>query len=504
MTHSPRAEANEREVRLERLKHLVQIGIDPYPSTCRRTHTCQEMIAQFEVLSRNKTVVFCTGRIRRIREHGGSSFFSVEDASSTIQVYLKKDQLGEKQYGLLKDLDLGDFIEVSGILFKTKTGEITIQTRGIKLLTKALRPLPDKYHGLKNQEERYRKRYLDLIANPSIRETFIKQSAFVQAFRDFYLEHGFIEVKTPVLENVPGGAEAEPFITHHNTLDMDLYLRISLELHLKRLVVGGMEKIFEIGPVFRNEGMSTEHLQEFTMLESYEAYQDRDYLMGFLEDLYTHVIEKIFGSLKIEYRGQILNFERPWPRIDYFEEILKATRIDLSSVSDAREMETALRKNHLELEWDKNMGLGRIIDLLYKKYVRPSLVQPCFLIDHPIQVSPLSKSLSQNSNKVERCQILIAGSEVGNGFSELNDPIEQKRRFEEQMSLREKGDLEAQMMDEDYIRALEQGLPPTAGFGVGLERLFMILNNADSIRDVVLFPTMKEKKQIKKKEEAKE
>ena len=491
MAENHDANLDERTIRLSRLENMEKEGINPYPSSCKRTHKNQELLDKFDSLSESSEKVFSVGRLRLMRRHGGSTFAQLEDESASIQLFLKKDTLGEEQYAFLKEIDLGDIIEVSGTMFLTKKGEKTILVESFKLLTKTLRPLPDKWHGLKNQEERYRQRHLDLMMNKETRDLFRKKSQFVQHFRNFYFEEGFIEVNNNVLEAIPGGAEANPFITHHNSLDIDLYLRISLELPLKKLVVGGYEKIFEIGPVFRNEGMSPQHLQEFTMLESYEAYQDYNHLMSFIEKMYCYVVEKTFGTLKFEYKGKTLDFTGPWPRVDYYELVEKYSGIKLEEHPTAGSLKQAITEKGIEIQFEEHAGLGRVIDQLYKKVARPHIFQPTLLINHPLVISPLAKKNAEKPGRVERIQVLIAGAEVGNAFSELNDPIDQKERFEEQAKLREAGDDEAQMMDEDYVEALEYGLAPTAGFGVGIERLFMFCTDSESVRDVVFYPTMK-------------
>ena len=487
--------AGEREIRIKRLEEIKKLGVDPYPASSRRSHYNKDIIEKFDNLSASAEKVFVVGRLLSLRRHGGSIFADLEDETSKVQVYFKKDTLGEVKFSLISNLlDAGDFVEVNGAVTKTHKGEITVVAEDFKLLTKAIRPLPSQWYGLKDQEERYRRRYVDLVMNPEVRTMFRKQCQFNQEFRNFYLKNGFIETTTPVLEAIPGGAEADPFITHHNTLDIDLYLRISLELYLKRLIVGGYEKVFEIGPVFRNEGMDTQHLQEFTLLESYEAYRDLEYLINFIEELYVTVIKNTFGALKLQFRDTELDFNKPWPRLDYYELVQKYAGIDLSKFTDdVEKLKAEISGKHIDLKIEKYEGLGRVIDRLYKKTVRPHLMQPCVLVNQPLSISPLAKKKVDDKNRVDRMQILIAGNEVGNGFAELNDAIDQKERFLEQDKLREGGDSEAQMLDEDFVEALEYGMPPTAGFGVGMERLFMLCANAPTIRDTVLFPTMKPK-----------
>lgn len=480
-----------REIRIEKLKKITEAGINPYPAKSKRTHFAKEALDNFTEISEKKENIFLAGRIRSLRTHGALSFMDLEDQSGKIQLFLQKDKLGEEKYDFIKNLDIGDFIEVSGVLFVTQKGQQTLEVNDYKILMKSLLPLPEKWHGLQDEETRYRKRYLDLIMNEETKNIFIKRTEFVKNIRNFLNENSFMEVETPVLESVPGGAEAEPFITHHNKLDIDFYLRISLELHLKRLLVGGFEKIYEIGRVFRNEGISTQHLQEFTLLEFYWSYADYEDLMDFVEKFYTTIIEKTFGTLEIPYRGQILNFKAPWPRVDYRQVVIEKAGVDIDQYPTKEAMQELVKEKGIKP--DPAAGRGRLIDQLYKKMVRPQLIQPCFLINHPLDISPLAKKKDMEPNRVERLQVLIAGAEIGNGFSELNDPIDQKERLMKQEELRQAGDKEAQMIDEDFIEALEYGMPPTAGFGVGIDRLLMVLTDQESIRDVVFFPMMKPK-----------
>jgi len=480
-----------KQARLDKLNKIKEAGIDPYPAKCERTHIIKQALDNFDKFSKSEKELILAGRIRMIRAHGGLTFANIEDQSGKIQLFFKRDEIGKEKYKILKNLDIGDFIEVRGILFTTKKGEKTLDVKECKILTKSLFPLPEKWHGLQDEEARYRKRYLDLIMNKDVKDLFIKRMEFINNIRKYLNDNGYFEVETPVLEDVPGGADAEPFLTHHNKLDLDLYLRISLELHLKRLMVGGFEKIYEIGKVFRNEGMSTQHLQEFTMLEFYWAYADYEKLMNFTEDFYTTIIKKTFGTLEIKYQNEILNFKAPWPRIDFREIVLQESGVDIDKYPTKKDMQGVLKEKGIKV--DPKAGRGRLIDQLYKKLVRPKLIQPSFLINHPLDISPLAKKKDDDQTKTQRFQVLIATAEVGNAFSELNDPIDQKERFEMQDKLRAEGDEEAQMMDEDFVEALEYGMPPTAGFGVGIDRLFMILANQASIRDVVFFPTMKPK-----------
>lgn len=488
-----------REARINKLKKIVDAKIDPYPARSKRTHVIADILKNFDAILNSKEIIYICGRTRTIREHGGLTFMDLEDESGKIQLFFKKDAIGNEKYVFINNLDIGDFIEVHGKVFTTKKGERTLDVENYKILTKSLLPLPEKWHGLSDEEIRYRKRYLDLIMNKDVKHLFGIRTKFLNNIREFLNNNGYTEVETPVLENVPGGADAEPFITHHNKLDIDFYLRISLELHLKRLVVGGFEKIYEIGRVFRNEGMSTQHLQEFTMLEFYWAYADYEDLMKFVEEFYAEIIKKTFGTLEIKYQDSILNFNAPWPRFDYRQIIIKESGIDIDKYPTKEDMQRICEEKGIKV--DPKAGRGRLIDQLYKKLVRPKLIQPCFLINHPLDISPLAKKKDDDKNKVQRFQVLIASAEIGNGFSELNDPIDQKERFEAQARLRAEGDAEAQMMDEDFVEALEYGMPPTAGFGVGIDRFLTILTDQKSIRDVVFFPMMRPEEKSKSKDQ---
>jgi len=478
-----------REARIEKLNKLKQAGIDPYPAKSSRTHFVKDVLLAFDKLSEESKEIILSGRIRSIRGHGGVIFMNVEDESGKFQLFFKKDIIGDEQHALIKLLDIGDFIEATGKLFLTKKEEKTLEVSEWKILTKSIRPIPEEWFGLKDEETRYRRRYVDLLVNEDVKKLFVKRAEFVNNIREFFNKSGYMEVETPVLEDIPGGADACPFITHHNTLDIDLYLRISLELHLKRLIVGGFEKVYEIGKTFRNEGMSPQHLQEFTMLEFYWAYADYNDLMKFVEKFYTDIIEKTFGTLEIKYKEHVLNFKAPWQKVDFREIVLKESGIDIDEYQTKEDMQKVLKEK--KIDFDSSDGRGRLIDHLYKKLVRSKIIQPTFLINHPIDISPLAKKMPDDESKTQRFQVLIAGAELGNAFSELNDPIDQAERFSNQAKLREAGDSEAQMFDHDFVEALEYGMPPTAGFGVGIDRLFMILTNQESIRDVVFFPLMK-------------
>lgn len=486
----PQAIQPEEDIRKKKVLSLRQLGMNPYPAHSERTHTVAQFLEQFQDLEKKHQAITVAGRVRTVRAHGKLTFITLSDQSGNIQLVCTADNL-KSEYEHLKLVDNGDFIQATGTTFITQKGQHSLEIQSWRMLTKAIRPLPEKWHGLKDVEERYRRRYVDAIINPEVRELFNKRTKFIQAMRNFLVDHAFQEVETPVLEHTPGGAEANPFVTHHNALDVNFYLRISLELHLKRMTVAGFEKIFEIGRVFRNEGMDRDHLQEFSEMEFYWAFADYQKLMPFVERMYSHMIKTTFGSLKTTLGGVTLDWKTPWPRLSYTELVKQHTHIDVLQYTSVDELKAAIKKANLKLDIEPHAGLGRVIDVLYKRYVRPKLIQPCFLIDHPVAVSPLAKRKQDQPLLTERIQVLALGSEIGNGWSELNDPLDQRQRFEEQMKLRAAHDPEAMMLDEDYLQALEHGLPPTAGFGVGIDRFFMVVSGAESIRDVVFFPTMR-------------
>ncbi len=488
---------DERKIRLGKLGKIKEEGIDAYPAKFEKKVTLQKAFD-----SKLKTKVKTAGRLMTFRDMGKLCFCHIMDESRKMQIALQADKIGQEKYKwFIKNIDMGDFIGIEGEVFKTHKGEISILVSNYTLLAKALRPLPEKWHGLQDLELRLRERYLDLIMNQEVRDLFRLKTKFIQEFRKFMDKTGFLEVETPILEEIPGGAEAEPFITHHNTLDIDLFLRISLELHLKRLIVGGYEKVYEIGRVFRNEGMSPQHLQEFDDLEFYWAYADWQDLMKFLTEMYQTVIKNTFGTLKFDYQGTKLDFKGSWPKINYVELFKEKIGVDLDKEDYAQNLLEFLNKNDKDLAAEMKAlqqkgikNFGRIIDGTFKHFIRKDIIQPTILYNHPVAVSPLAKIDSKHPLRTERFQILVLGAEIGNAFSELNDPLEQRKRFEEQMAMRQAGDREAQMLDEDFIRALEHGMPPTGGFGGGIERLFMYLTNQASIRNVVFFPTMKPEK----------
>jgi len=477
-----------KKIKFDKLEKLKKAGMDPYPEKTVRAMTNKEALNKFDELQEKATVL--VGRVKSLRPMGGSAFAHIEDESAKMQIFLSKKNIDPEKYKLFVDtIELGDFIEVKGKLFKTKTEEITLEVSDWKILSKSLAPVPTEHFGVKDTEELLRRRYLDLMMNSETRELFRKKNIFWQTARTFLAKKGFLEAQTSVLENIPGGAEAEPFVTHHNALDRDYFMRISLELPLKRLLVGGYEKVFEIGRVFRNEGVDREHLQEYDMLEFYEAYTDLKKGMNLVEKLYKEIVEKVCGKMETEYEGNKINWGEKWETKDYFSLFKQETGIDLDQDVSADDLQKKADK--LGIKYEKNYGKGRMIDTIYKKTVRPKLIQPCFLVGHPIEVSPLAKKDPKDPRKVLRMQVLVGGSELGNGFAELNDPIDQRARFEQQMKLREAGDEEAQMLDEDFVEALEYGMPPAFGFGFS-ERLFSLLMNK-SVRETVIFPPMKEK-----------
>lgn len=478
-----------RKNRLKKLKAIESAGFLVYPGETKRSHTCSQAIEDFSKLSRSKKEIILAGRIISLREHGGLVFCNIEDGFGEIQVLFKKDRLGEKNYEFfLNNFDIGDFIEIRGTLFKTKKGEKTLETADYKILAKSLLPLPEKWHGLKDVEERYRKRCLDLIFNKEVKEKFKLRSKIIKEIREFLDKEGFLEVETPILQPIYGGAKAKPFKTHLNALDIDLYLRISPELYLKRLLVGGFERVYEIGKCFRNEGIDKAHNPDFTMLEFYQAYTDYKELMKFTEKMFSTLIKSLFGSLKIKYEGKEINFKPPWLRIEFNQLIKKYTKINLDEIH-IRALKKEAKKLGIEPKGEK----AEIADDIYKKVCRSKIWQPTFILHHPAGAFPLAKSLKKNPIKTANFQLVAAGIELINAFSELNDPTEQKKRFEEQEKIFKAGFEEAQRMDKDFIEALKYGMPPAAGFGMGIDRLTALLTDSHSLREVILFPTMRPK-----------
>ena len=484
---------DEREVRLQRLHALREKGINPYPNQVQRTHAITEVLENFDEWQGTEGSFTLTGRIRLMREMGKIAFFKIEDGTGSIQVYFRINDLGEDAYRSLKLLDIGDFIQVSGFLFVTRTGERTLHVREYRVLSKSLRPLPEKYHGLEDKELRQRKRYLDLIANgDEVKQVFVVRSRTITAMRRYLDEHGFIEVETPILQPLYGGATARPFITHHNTLDRDLYLRIAVELYLKRLIVGGFERVYEIGRDFRNEGIDRSHNPEFTMMECYQAFADYNDIMQLVEEMVHFIALQVKGSPHITYQGTEIDLTPPWPRIRLLDAIAEFTGIDVNEYPDKESLAAVMRANGYEA--DPKLGRGRLIDDLKGAMLRkgiPALRQALFLTDYPRDVSPLAKDHIEVPGLVDRFQPFIGGLECGNAFTELNDPLDQRARFEDQMRQRAQGDDEAQVLDEDFLEALEVGMPPTGGLGIGIDRLVMLMADQDSIRDVILFPTMR-------------
>lgn len=486
-------EINEQiEQRLKKLDELKEAGIEPFGGPFEATDHAADILNGHEAASREDleaAPVTCTiaGRIVAMRDFGKAAFAHVQDCTGRIQIYLRKDLLGEK-YSLAKKLDIGDIIGTRGRLFRTKTNEMTIEVDDFRLLTKSLRPLPEKWHGLKDIETRYRQRYVDLIVSPQVRKTFEKRSRIIKAIRDFLEGNAFIEVETPMMHQIPGGATARPFKTHHNALGMDLYLRIAPELYLKRLLVGGYERVYEINKNFRNEGISTKHNPEFSMLEFYIAYKDYNFLMSFTEEIFTYVAMKTTGSLKLPYGDSVIDLTPPWPRIPMLE-AMKNNGVPDKVFEDVETARKWARSEGMDIE--TGMSLGKILDEIFKEKVEPGLIQPTFIIDYPVELSPLAKKKKESPELVERFELFIASREIANAFTELNDPLDQRERFLRQVEAKEKGDEEAQWMDDDFIRALEYGMPPAAGEGIGIDRLVMLLTNAQSIRDVILFPQLK-------------
>ncbi len=485
--------ADEREIRLRRMHTLREQGINPYPNRVQRTHTISEVLEHFDEWQGPEGLFTLTGRIRLMREMGKVAFFKIEDGTGSIQVYFRINDVGEEAYRALKLLDIGDFIQVTGFLFLTRTGERTLHAREYRILAKALRPLPEKYHGLEDKETRQRKRYLDLIANADeVRRIFVIRSRTITAMRRYLDDHGFIEVETPILQPLYGGATARPFITHHNALDRDLYLRIAEELYLKRLIVGGFERVYEIGRNFRNEGIDRSHNPEFTMMECYQAFASYEDMMRLVEEMIHFIALEVKGTPRITYQGTEIDLTPPWTRIRLLDAIAEFTGIEVDRFPDKESLAAEMRARGYEV--DPGVGRGRLIDDLKSAMFRkgiPALRQALFLTDYPLDVSPLAKLHPGFPGLAERFQPFIGGLELGNAFTEVNDPLDQRARFEDQMRQRAQGDQEAQVLDEDFLEALEVGMPPTGGLGIGVDRLVMLMADQESIRDVILFPVMR-------------
>ncbi len=531
-----------RAERRQNLEEIKEMGLDPFGSKYEAENKAREIKDNFTELEGEQ--VSLSGRLMAVRSHGRASFADLQDFTGRIQLYFRQDEVGEEDYEFFQDLDIGDIIGLEGEVFKTNRGEISVKVTDFTFQTKALRPLPEKFHGLKDKELRYRQRYLDLIVNPEVKDTFIKRSEIIKEIRNYLENQGFLEVETPMMHPIAGGATARPFITHHNALDIDLYLRIAPELYLKRLIVGGLEKVFEINRNFRNEGMSYKHNPEFTMMELYQANADYHDMMELTENLVATVAEKVLGTTTVDFEGQEIDLSTPWPRLTMIEAVKKYTGVDFNEISDDAEARQAARDLGLELEASSNSdseslnpsvknietrassnndieaessasnnsqtkdssfnnsenresqqeklpGWGEILNLIFEERVEEKLIQPVFIKDYPLEVSPLAKRIEDRPELTYRFEPFICARELGNAFTELNNPLEQRRRFEAQVSRRETGDEEAHMMDEDYIRALEYGMPPTGGLGIGIDRLVMLFTDSSSIKDVILFPTMR-------------
>ncbi len=487
---------DQLKVRREKLHKLREKGLDPFGKRFERTHNTTEIITLYGEMSKEELdgvekKVTIAGRIMTKRGKGKAGFANIQDLGGQIQLYIRQDAVGEDSYEIFDTADLGDIIGVTGTVFKTKVGELSIKATSFELLTKALKPLPEKYHGLKDVEQRYRQRYLDLITNPESRNTFITRSKIIQSMRRYLDDQGYLEVETPTMHSIAGGASARPFITHHNALDMTLYMRIAIELHLKRLIVGGLEKVYEIGRVFRNEGISTRHNPEFTMLELYAAYADFEDIMNLTENVIAHIANEVLGTTTVKYGEYLVDLAPKWKRLHMVDAIKEHTGVDFwkeTTVEEAR----ALAKEH-NVEINDHMLYGHIVNEFFEQKIEEQLIQPTFIYGHPVEISPLAKKNPEDPRFTDRFELFIVAREHANAFTELNDPIDQKERFEAQLKEKELGNDEAQDMDEDFIEALEYGMPPTGGLGIGIDRLVMLLTNAPSIRDVLLFPQMRHK-----------
>jgi lysyl-tRNA synthetase class 2 len=488
--------------RLKKLEDLSRDGIDPYPSTFPVTHQAGDLTSRYasadDAALAAAQPVALAGRVLSLRGHGKASFAHTKDQTGKIQIYVRQDTVGESAYGLFRRIDVGDFLGVRGRLFRTKTGELTVHVDSLALLAKALRPLPDKWHGLSDVEVRYRQRYVDLIANPSVADLFRRRARIIAEIRRFFDDRGFLEVETPMMHPIPGGAAARPFVTHHNALDLSLYLRIAPELHLKRCVVGGLERVYEINRNFRNEGLSTQHNPEFTMLEFYQAYADYRDLMVLTEELLPHIVRTVCGSDTVTYQGREISFAPPWPRLSLEEALMKLGGLRPEDEAMIRLVGLPKSEEVLRVVAEASgiairpgWGWAKLLVELFEARVEEQLVQPTFVTDFPADLSPLAKARTDDPRYVQRFELYVAGLEVANAYTELNDPREQRRRLEAQAKARAAGDEEAHYMDEDFVRALEYGLPPTAGEGIGIDRLVMLLTDAPSIRDVILFPLLR-------------
>lgn len=483
-------EINEQmQVRIDKMHKIEEHGWKPFGYRFLYTHRAADIAAQFDELSEKETEVKMAGRIMAIRGHGKTCFMDMQDKTGRIQVYVRKDVIGEENYALIKLMDIGDTVGITGTAFRTHMGELSIKANSVEMLSKSLRPLPEKWHGLKDVETRYRQRYVDLIVNPEVRDTFVKRSQIIRSVRDVLDSHDFLEVETPILNTIAGGAAARPFISYHNALDMQVYMRIAPELYLKRLIVGGMDRVYEMGRVFRNEGIDNRHNPEFTSVEIYQAFADYRDMMDLTEEVVVKAAEKVLGTTTINYEGTTIELASPWKRMSMIEAVKEYSGKDFTNVTDLEEARAIAKELNVAVE--PSFGIGKIINACFEEYVEDKLIQPTFITGHPKEISPLAKSNPENPEITDRFEAYIYGREICNGFTELNDPIDQKERFLKQVEERANGDEEANMMDEDFVNALEYGLPPTGGLGIGIDRLVMFLTNSSTIRDVLFFPTMK-------------
>lgn len=501
-TQNQEQDVQERElsellqIRRNKLDELRSLGVDPFGGKFVRTHSAKEILDAYadtskEELEAQNVEVSLAGRIMQKRGMGKAAFAHIQDLSGRIQIYVRQDSVDEAKYKAFDLLDLGDIVGVKGTVFKTKTGETSVKAKELEVLTKSLLPLPEKFHGLKDVELRYRQRYVDLIMNPDVQQTFVTRSRIIQSMRRYLDSLGYLEVETPTLHAIAGGAAARPFITHHNALDMQLYMRIAIELHLKRLIVGGMEKVYEIGRVYRNEGISTRHNPEFTMIELYEAYADYKDIMALTENLIAHIAQEVLGTTTIMYQGQQVDLAPPWRRVSMVDLVKEATGVDFSAEMTDEEAHRLAKAHNVPVE--PHMTFGHILNAFFETLVEHTLIQPTFVTGHPVAISPLAKKSESDPRFTDRFELFIVAREHANAFTELNDPIDQRERFEAQLLEREHGNDEAHEMDDDFIRALEYGMPPTGGLGIGIDRLVMLLTDAPSIRDVLLFPLMRER-----------
>ncbi|MGM0899348.1 MAG: lysine--tRNA ligase [Bacillota bacterium] len=483
-------------VRRQKMQTFRDHGLDPFGKRFERTHLSQEIVEQYDQFSKEEleeksAEVIIAGRIMTKRGKGKAGFAHLQDLKGKLQIYVRKDAIGEEAYEFFKTADLGDIIGVRGTVFKTNVGELSVKAQEVEYLTKALRPLPEKFHGLKDVEQRYRQRYLDLIVSEESKETFILRSRIIQSMRRYLDNEGFLEVETPMLHSIAGGATARPFVTHHNALDMQLYIRIAIELHLKRLIVGGLEKVYEIGRVFRNEGISTRHNPEFTMLELYEAYADYNDIMALTENLIAHTAQEVLGTTTVRYGEEEINLAPGWTRLHMADAVKEYTGVDFWKQMSKEEAQALANEHGIEIK--PTMEVGHILNEFFEQKVEEQLVQPTFIYGHPVEISPLAKKNPEDERFTDRFELFIVRREHANAFTELNDPIDQRQRFEAQLVEKEEGNDEAHEMDDDFIEALEYGLPPTGGLGIGIDRLVMLLTNSASIRDVLLFPQMRPK-----------